>query len=285
MISSPIVNEFTLEISSVADGTRPAAAWGTSVTPAQNSYGSYAQLISGASVTDECQELEIEINTVGISAAARDSIVTIGFDLAGGTSYTDKIVDLVCGPANPHAGNGQTSVTYVFPLRVPAGCSIAAKASVNSATLTAIRVSCKLRGRPTHPELIWVGQKVTTFGSTPASSNGTSITPGTTSEGSWTQIGSALTETIYFWEFGYGVNSSTMTANVIDVDIGIGDASNKRPVIRNAFIGTNNAEGLSKAPGQGRYAIGVTGDIVYARCQVGPSAADSNNSIAVYGVS
>lgn len=284
MLSSPIVNEFTLEIMSVADGTRPAAAWGTSVTPANNAYGAYAQLLSGAAVTDECQEIEIEIGTVGISAAARDCIVTIGFDRAGGTSYTDTIVDLVCGPAAPHNTNGQGPVIFKFPLRVPAGCSIGAKASVNSVTVTAIRVACTLRGRPTHPELIWVGQKVTTFGSTPASSAGTAITPGTAAEGAWTQLGVALTEPIYYWEFGYGVQSATMTANVIHVDVGLGDATNKRAVILNGYVTTNNGESISK-PVAGKHAVGAIGDLVYARAQVGPSAADTANSVAVYGVS
>lgn len=284
MLSSPIVNEFTLEISSVADGTRPAAAWGTSVTPAQNAYGSYAQLLAGASVTDECQEIEIEVNSVGVSAAARDCIVTIGFDRAGGSSYTDTILDLVCGPAAPHNTNGQGPVMFRFPLRVPAGCSIAAKASVNSATLTAIRVACTLRGRPTHPEVIWVGEKVTTFGATTASSNGTAITPGTTSEGAATQIGVALTEPIFYWEFGYGISSSAMTANVLHVDIGLGDASNKRWPILNGYVTSNNGESISKPVG-GRHAVGAIGDIVYARSQCGPAAVDTNNSVAVYGVS
>jgi len=284
VLSSPIVNEFTLEISSVADGTRPAGAWGTAVTPGNNTYGTYAQLLAGAAVTDECQEIEIEVNTVGSSGVARDCIVTIGFDRAGGTSYTDTIVDLVCGPAAAHNTNGQGPVGFRFPLRVPAGCSIAAKASVNSATVTAIRVACVLRGRPTRPELIWVGQKVTTFGSTPASSNGTTVTPGTASEGAWTQLGVALTEPIYYWEFGYGISSGGMTANVMHVDIGIGDASNKRVAIRDGYVTSNNGESISKPP-SGRHAVGAIGDLVYGRSQVGPSAADTNNSIAAYGVS
>lgn len=285
MLSSPIVNEFTLEISSVADGTRPAAAWGTSVTPGNNTYGSYAQLLAGASVTDECQEIEIEVGTVGINTAARDGIVTIGFDRAGGSSYTDEIVDLLAGPAGGHFASGlNNSVFFRFPLRVPAGCSVGAKASVNSATVTAIRVACVLRGRPTHPELIFVGQKVTTFGSTPASSSGTVIVPGTAAEGTWTPVGAALTEVIRYWEFGYGVNSATMTANCIAVDVALGDVSNKRNVITNGLVFTQATEGLQKFAA-GRHAVGAIGDLVYARAQIGPNAADTNNSIAIYGVS
>lgn len=280
----PWFNEFQLIIPSVAAGTRPASAWGTSVTPAQNAYGSYAQLLAGASVTDDVYEIEIEVNTVGISAAARDCIVTIGFDAAGGTSYTDAIIDLVCGPASPHASGTQPGgVTYRFPLFIKSGTSIGAKASVNSATLTAIDVACVLRCKPSRPEHVRVGTYVTTFGSTPASSNGTAITPGTAAEGAWTSIGTLAADYIYF-EFGYGVNSATMTLNTLHVDVGLGDASFKRVVIQDHPIVTTTVETLNKPPGAGRYALGKSGDIVYARSQVGPSAADTSNSIAVYAV-
>ena len=45
---SPLPNEFALQIPSVADGTRPNTQFGTSITPATGSHGSYASLISGA---------------------------------------------------------------------------------------------------------------------------------------------------------------------------------------------------------------------------------------------
>ena len=51
---SPLPNEFALQIPSVADGTRPNTQFGTSITPATGSHGSYASLISGASVTEVC---------------------------------------------------------------------------------------------------------------------------------------------------------------------------------------------------------------------------------------
>ncbi len=279
------VNEFALTIESIADGTQPNVTTygGVSVTPAQNAYDAYAQVIAGSSVTDECQEIEIHISGIGASTAARDGMVTIGFDLAGGTSYTDKIVDLVCGPAaRTGGGDGQECVKFMFPLRVPAGCSIGAKASVNSATLTAIRVKCVLRGRPTHPEHIWVGNFVTTFGADITTSAGTAITPGGASDSAWLQLGSALTTPLHYWEFGYGINDATMQQGEVVIDIGLGDASNKRRVIANAEVFTQSIEIISKAP-QGRYAHGAVGDIVYARAQRAGTP-DSANSIAVYGV-
>jgi hypothetical protein len=279
----PPLNEFALIIPSVAAGTRPSTIFGTSVTPAQNAYGTYAQLLAGASVTDECQEIEIVVSGFGASAANRDGAVTIGFDTAGGTSYTDTISDLVCGPCARTAGDGLPGAYFTFPLRVPAGTSIAAKASVNNVTLTAIRVWCILRGRPSRPDLIRVGSFVRTFGSTPASSNGTTVTPGTASDGTYVQIGSALAEPLWYWEFGYGIDDATMTQSEIAVDIALGDVTNKRVIIQDASVFSNSFEMISKPRGQGRYARGAVGDLVYARAQ-SAATADSNNSVAVYGV-
>jgi hypothetical protein len=277
------VNEWGIEIPSVALGTRPATTFGTSVTPGNNTYGSYAQLIAGASVVDECQEIEIVVGAVSVSGTARDCIVTIGFDPAGGTSYTDKISDLVCGPASRMGGgDGQGPVFFKFPLRVPAGTSIGAKASVNSATVTAIRVYCVLRGRPSRPDLIRVGSFVQTFGANTAASNGTSITPGTASRGTFVQMGSSLTVPIWYWEFGYGVDDATMAQAEIEVDVALGDATNKRNVIQSGKVWTNNIECISKHA-QGRHAIGAVGDNVYLRAQ-SSNTPDSNNSAAVYGV-
>ena len=54
-------NEWGLVISSVADGTRPAAAWGTSITPGNNTYGSYVQVLTATS--DETYLMRIAFNS------------------------------------------------------------------------------------------------------------------------------------------------------------------------------------------------------------------------------
>ena len=148
----PPVGEMFKLADSVADGTRPAAAWGTSVTPGNNTYGSYAALISGASVTDDAHGILININSVSTSTAAKDCIVTIGIDPAGGASYTAFIEHLLCSCAGAYASAqcGAGGVNYYFPVRVPSGSSIAAKASVNNATVGTVRVAVTLY-RTTRP--------------------------------------------------------------------------------------------------------------------------------------
>lgn len=271
-----------LSLYSPADGTRPvAAAFGTSVTPAQNAYGSYAQLLAGASVTEDCYVVEIVVSGVGISAAARDCIVKIGLDRSGGSSYTDTTIDLCCGSAsnfgNANPGGG---VGFRFYLYVPAGCSVGAAASVNSATLTAIGVTLILRGRPQKMERQPCGQFIDSYGTTPASSSGTAVTFGTASEGAWTQLGT-ITRRGWYLEFGFGINDAVQSNNTYLIDIGVGDASNKLVVIANAPVITSSVEMVNK-PISGVFGDFQVNDVIYARGQCGPNAASAAASIAAY---
>jgi hypothetical protein len=271
-------NEWGLVVPSITDGTQPALAMDTTVTPGTNAMGSYAELIDGALVTHDIWEIEITINSR--AATGRDHSVTIGVDPAAGTSYTDTITELIAGPSSPILVDWLSGcVVYRFPLRIKAGSSIAAKASASTGT-TNIGVSCVLYGQPSRPELCRVGSFVTTLGNTLASSNGTAITPGTASEGSWTAIGSTLARDHFYVEFGYGINDTTMTAGRIDVDVSAGDGSNKRVIIRGAPILTATSNNMVKRPA-GRYANLKTGDQMYARAQASATP-DSTNSVAVY---
>jgi hypothetical protein len=275
----PQINEFLKVASSPADGTRPANAWGTSVVPGNNTYGSYANL-GVISASDPAYGILININSNGNSTLLRDLIVTIGIDPAGGTSFTDYIPHLLGSCAQVYEGIG---VEYYFPLRVPAGASVGAKASVNNVTVATCRVAATLYCQPSRPDLVRAGSFVRTFGDVAASSTGTAVTPGTTSEGAWTQLGSALAESLWYWECGFGINNGTMTSNGYHLDVGLGDASNKRVAVYNTRIFTTGAETLSKV-GYGAYARGAVGDLVYGRMQVGPNAADAGISMIAYGV-
>lgn len=267
---------------STADGTRPATGYGTSVTPGNNAYGSFVTLISGANLTVDCLDLTIVVNNVGISTQARDCVVALGIDQAGGTSFT-TIADLVCGPACGYAfgSDGMIGTAFRFPLWLKSGWSIGVAAAVNSATATAFSVFCRVRGSPSRPDALWAGTGIEQYGVTLASSSGTAITPGTTSEGAYTQIGTT-TKAIYALEFGMGVNDSTMTQGNLDVDIAVGDGTNKLVAIPNAPVSTSALETIAK-PAALEYVTAASSVNVYARAQ-GSAALDSNYSVACYGV-
>ncbi len=285
---APRINKFLKTIKSPAEATRPATTMGTSVTPATNSYGSYVQLIDGStawSVNDgDGYELWININGVGVSAAAHASAVTIGLDLAGGTSYTDFIVDLLGGPAAAYAGSANGSgVWYVFPVRVPNGASVGVKATRSVGT-TAFFVMAKIKCRPTEPNQVRAGTFVRTFGATGGGSpSGTAVTPGTTSEGAWASIGTTA-EDLWFWEFGYSIENATMSINTILIDIGVGDASNKMLMIDDAEVNSYQTEAITKGYRLGDAGESKSGDLVYARAQVGINVTPSNFTMAVYAV-
>lgn len=278
MLHVPI-NEWGLVLYSTADGTRPVAGFGAAVTPGNNAYGSYVSLIAGASLTDDAYEIEILVNNVGIAATARDCVVQLGIDPAGGSSFT-ALADLVCGPATVHNAIG-SGTHFRFPLFFKAGTSIGVAAAVNSATLTAINVCCQVKCKPSRPDLVPVGKYIDQFGVTLASSAGTAITEGTASEGAYTQLGSALTRPIWWWEFGYGITNAAMAANLSHVDIAIGSAGAKKTVIANAPASVSGNEQLSK-PYAGSYGLGAVGDLVYGRSQC--AAANTGVSLAAYGV-
>jgi hypothetical protein len=279
---APVGEMFRLA-DSVADGTRPATAWGTQLTPAENAYGSYGQLIAGASVTDDAHGILININSAASSTFARDCLVTIGIDPAGGSSYSTFIEHLLgsCAGSYASAQCGAGGVWYYFPVRVPAGASLAAKASVNASTVGTVNVACSL-WRSTRPDAVYVGSFVQTFGATAASSSGTSVTAGTTGEGAWVSVGT-VTVPIRAWEVGMGINDPTMTVNTHHCEVGIGDASSKKLAIHDHPVVINSAESLGKAAACS-YRTAAVGDVVYVRCQVGPSAADASLSMIAYGV-
>lgn len=280
-------NQFALIIPSVALGTRPSAGPGVVVTPGNNAYGSYTEIMAGAAVTHAVYGIWINIHSGLASSQARDLLVTLGIDRAGGTSYTDWILHL-SGSCSSLRGGSSTGfsgggVSYYFEVRLPAGCSIAAKASVNNATVGTVRVMCEVYCKPSRPDLLDIGSFVDTFGATPASSSGTPVVPGTTDEGAWVELGT-LTRPLKWWEFGFCINDGVFAgANTYNVDIAIGDASNKQVIIQDAYVETTIIEAIIKHEA-GVYWRAAIGDKVYGRVQVGPNAADDNVSLIVYGV-
>ncbi len=258
--------------------SRPAGFLGTSFTPGQNTKGSWARLLSA--IANDCYKVEICINNVNVSAAARDMLVDIGIDEAGGSSYTVKIPDLIGSCASTMDSLG--GIWYVFPLFIKAGSTIAARGSVNNASVGGGRVWIRVWGRPKNPEMCRVGSRVEAIGVTSASSNGTAVTPGTTSDGSWTNIGTTANQN-WWWQAGMGVNDSTMAAVNYMLDVAVG-SSGEVPLITDQLWRSDASERHSNY----LFATGCERDVaagtaIYARLQCSGTA-DANTSVAVYGL-
>lgn len=272
-------NSFLLTIEVPPDGSNPSSGTiGVDITPgASNTMSAYVQLLDGSADwpadSGDGFELYIAIYDFGASAAAHNVLCTLGIDLAGGTTYTDWINYLAGSESQGFFGNGfENGQVYTFPIKIPRGSSIAIKAQSSNAAPTTGQVQLRIRCKPTRPELLRVGTFVQTFGEDVANSGGTGITAGTASDGAYVQLGSALDKGIWYWEYGIGSTSTNTGSNLGVTDIAVGDASNKRRVIRNARSVYGTAETITKYPA-GEYNEVDIGSLVYGRMQVGDSGA------------
>lgn len=273
------INGWELYINSAS-----SAALGTSVTPGNNTYGAYAQVLSGASVTDDIYGIKININSMAVSGSARDAIATVGLDPAGGTSYTDTIIDLLCGAAGTITGVGCGGVWYDFPLFIKKNTSIAIKASVNNATVGTCNAFVQLRGAPTGPIIPRTGTFVRTFGTTPGSSTGTAITAnGAGSKSAYVQLGSATVEPLWYWCLGIGINNNNMSNNPSSWDLAVGSSTTvNRLVVNDQLVIANTSEVLAYAS-NGAYSFTESGAGVFARGG-GPATVSTGMSAAAYGM-
>ena len=222
---------------------RPASAIGTTVTPGNNTKGSYAQLISGASLTNDVYGILLNFNNNFLATASRSTICDIGYDPAGGTSYTILIADLLASCAGTLCADREANggINYYFPLFIKSGTSIGCAASVNNATVGTLRCQATFYCKPKHPESVKVGSYVESLGVTAASSSGTAVTAGGASEGSWTSLG---TTTKPAWWFQAGHSTDVLIASNLGyyIDLSAGAAGGEKLLEENTLVRVNNTD-------------------------------------------
>jgi hypothetical protein len=261
--------------------TRPNAAFGTTYSPGNNTYGSYVEIVSDTNVTKDCYGIRICINGNSSSGAARNALCTIGIDTSGGTSYVDFISHLLCSDCSGYST--ATGINYYFPVFIPAGTAIAAKGSVNNASAGLTGVAIWLYGAPENPERLLYGTGVETIGVVPASSSGTAVTSGTTSEGAWTSLGSS-TKPCMWWQIGMGSNSSAMASNGYHAELGYGDGTNNKILVPDQHFIFTATEAISNTLASPFPGLAPAGSTVYGRVQCSGASPDGTLSMAAYGV-
>jgi hypothetical protein len=225
-------------------GANPGTSIGTSVTPgASNAEGTYTQIASSANIAQDCYWIYLLISQGNTGGAAKNHLLDIGVDPAGGSSYTAIISNLVCGASSgPNAGNGNRE--HVFPFFIKAGSSVAARIQGSNGTAGTVRIGAKFYGLPSRPEAIPVGAYSQTFG-TITNSNGESFTPGNAADGSYVDLGS-VTKALWWWQIGYQVDNATITGEYTYIELAWGDASNKHQIAKVMHAGnTGETCGLS----------------------------------------
>lgn len=216
-------------------GTNPASTVGTSVVPgAANAEGSWTQIASSANIAQNCYWIYMQIHSGATSGSAKNHLLDIGVDPAGGTSYTAVISNLDVGASPSLSVAGAKE--FVFPFFIKAGSSVAVRVQGSNATAGTIRCAARFYGQPTRPECVPVGTFSQTFG-TITNSNGNSVTPGNAADGSWVDLG-AVTNPLWWFQVGHGIDNATITAEYTYIEVAWGDSSNKVSMFKVMHGGT-----------------------------------------------
>lgn len=197
-------------------GSAATSSFGTNVTTggSVSTKGSAAELIT--STPFDSYWITIIASGYASAAGASDGC----FDLMVGAATEEVLIpNLLMGECggDPNVGTGGTGPKiWNFPLYIPAGTRISAKAA-GRRTSTTFQVGVILLGQNGYPPYP-VGTKVTTYGMSTVPS-GTTITPGASgANGSITQVTAATTEDHFAFFPSFQItNDATMTAGNIFV--------------------------------------------------------------------
>lgn len=259
---------------------RVSNSMGTSVTPGTGGYGSYVAV--GSALTSAAYGVRVMVHGNYTNGSIRETLVNIGYDPSGGTSYSLLIPDLQCGCAGSMVG-GLSPLEYVFPLYIPSGATLAAAAY--SSVATAFYVGLQVMQAPISQETIKCGTFVASLGV--SGTAGTAVTAGTSSEGAWTSIGTTSAP-LWYWQVGFGgaAGGTITTGQTLALDLAVGNGSDYQIIMQENYRGTDVTERMGMWGSQslqGYYHPVPSGATIYARAQ-GSGTTDAGLTMIVYGV-
>jgi hypothetical protein len=234
---------------------RPTTTTGVTVTASASLHtlGNKAEIF--AATTFDTTWVKITPFWTGASNTQTDSLTNIYIG-AGGSEQV-LIPNLASG------GSARYGKVYEFPLRIPAGSRISAdcQALISGDT---VEILMELEGGGGSD---WVGSGVETLGAITASSQGTTVTPGTASEGSFADIGTTTKEWRYILPMVHNAVSDTNTqVAIVACDIGSGGAIYKE--LEEFWCSTADYECIGPAlGGRGRYVVIPSGTALQLRAQ------------------
>jgi hypothetical protein len=260
---------------------------GTSVIGgASNTYGSYTEILSD--LPYDCYGLEIGVGSANVGGAACSWMMKLGIDPSGGTTYTtlEPLSDFIVGsPGQNTFVTGGVLSRFYFPLFIKAGSAVAVKWAYSNATAgrtinTLLRALCAPRDAHVTPTI----SKIVGYGIDNTNSTGTTVVPGTTSEGSWTEIGTVgAGEYPWWWQVVLDNKATSVVIQAIHVDFAIGDATNKKVVMQNDWKWLSSSEATFQLPNfLGPCHQASPGDKLYVRMWAS-STLGTDYRIGVYG--
>ena len=260
-------------------GASPVATLGTSVIPgASNAEGSWTNLLGALAF--EVIGFLVTVTGGATAGTIKSHLLDIGIDPAGGSSYVPIISNIVCGNSRtPNPGG----YNFYFPMRLPAGATVAARVQGVAATAGTVRIGIKCWGRPGSEWLIPVGQYSETIGAI-TNSSGVGFTPGNAAFGTWVSLG-ATTRELWWWQIAFQIDNTVLTAEGCYIEIAHGDATTKNVITRVQSI-NSAAEEISNVVQEqlcpaSSYCPVVPGTDIYVRgrCQNAPDT--GYNAVAV----
>jgi len=198
---------------------RPSTTWGTTITASATPHaltGTETQII--AATTYEAEWIRIAFNNTAIGATNTDSLFNLYIG-AGGSEVL--FIDSLLAGWSAGADGGNPNRSYWFPVRIPRGTRLSGelRALIASDTVNVLIELGVSNGRH------WVGSGVETLGEDTAASEGTDVTPGGASEGSYVTIGTTGRRYRYITPGVMGNNDTTIVTGHVAWDIGVGSAA------------------------------------------------------------
>jgi hypothetical protein len=278
MLLAPIPCGFGLFIDSRTGQPDSGSSVGASITgdASANTMSSWQDFI--LSTSDDAYGIHIALHLPNTAGSSRAGIADVGVKYVGDPGYTVLIPSLLFHAAGPRSAQGAHQ--FFFPLFIKAGADIGIRFQSSTGGLTA-KARVQLLCRPDRPDAWRTGTFVRAFGVDTATTAGTTMTEGTTSEGAWTQLGSNTVEPLWFWNVGIGGPLGTIFGTTAHYDLGLGDSTNKDVIIRNETVGGQISESFMRASHQTAVAPAPAGTGVYARCQ---AETGMTPYIAAYGL-
>lgn len=265
--------------------TRPAAAYGATITPntTVNTFGAWVQLASAANIPYDVYGVQLCFNNAATSNSNRLILANIGVDNAGGTNYLTIIPNLMASKAYPYttAPNG---IWYYFPLYIPAGSSIAVQAT--SSVTTTFNCSAYFYGLPRRPEAVRAGSYVDVYGLNTTTRQGTSVTMGTTAEGAWSASLGTTTRSTWWWQMGVSMDTTAINAAIVHCDLAAGastTAGDYKLLMENQNWISSSTEQVGNLPlTQNCFNNVAAGQNIYGRAQTSGTA--NVMSMIAYGL-
>jgi hypothetical protein len=212
---------------------------GVAATPGGSSADGTAVDLFGSALAHDVEYLRLGFVAPHPSGGKNDTLATILFDPAGGTSWQVLIPFLsIGGIGTPNSGGalvaGLHGATYDFPVWVPSGSTLGIRIRTATASPPTVYTTAFAFGGNRNPGSWWCGQRVTAIGIVEGDSEGTDFTAGLSSSfSSWTNFGSVLSADCGALQFAVcGIGGSFYDTAVFQYEFGVAGQRIGPPIIK-----------------------------------------------------